>query len=398
MGYNKIYDGYRAYGYLNDNDYKKFKLSKSFNRVKTNLVPLTEEQEKRVEAIAEDSIYISLHEHPTLLPENFDDIAGYTIEGRDHCAYKALSYSYYDAVFDNMLDGTCTIYSKNGWKWEEILHDLGMRLCDIAHQDSVIKCLKIEDIYQAHQEGKTAWIASIEGAAPIENELDRIDILYGFGVRMMGITYSESNALGSGLKEENDGGLTSFGKKAVERMNKIGMAIDCSHTGEKTTLDVIKISKSPIFLSHVGAKSLWNSKRLASDKVLKACAEKGGVIGIEAAPHTTLTKNNPEHTIESYMEHFEYIANLVGIDHVAFGPDTLYGDHVGLHKYFAGQLSVKNTKTLDFQEVEYVKGLENPTEASINILRWLVKHHYTQEEIKKVFGKNILRVLKQVWK
>ena len=132
------------------------------------------------------------------------------------------------------------------------------------------------------------------------------------------------------MKEDRDGGLTAFGHKAVERMNKVGMAIDCSHVGIETTKDVIAHSKKPIFMSHVGAKSLWDSKRLAPDDVLKACAAKGGVIGIEAAPHTTITRNNPNHSIDSFMEHFEYIKDLVGIDHVTFGPDTLYGDHVGL--------------------------------------------------------------------
>ena len=105
----------------------------------------------------------------------------------------------------------------------------------------------------------------------------------------LGITYSESNALGSGLKEKRDGGLTAFGRKAVARMNKVGMLIDCSHAGDQTTLDTIETSRKPIVLTHIGARALWPSNRLAPDEVLKACADKGGVIGIEAAPHTTIT-------------------------------------------------------------------------------------------------------------
>jgi len=127
------------------------------------------------------------------------------------------------------------------------------------------------------------------------------------------------------------------------------------------------------------------------------------VIGVEAAPHTTLTANNPQHSIESFMEHFEYIRDLVGIDHVAFGPDTLYGDHVGLHHVYAAALSIDESHEGDedkgpqFEEVPYVKGIENPTEASHNILRWLVKHDYSDEDIAKVLGGNILRVLEEVW-
>lgn len=400
MGLSKQYNGYKAYQYLEPGyDYRAFPLAKEIGRVEEYLVPLTPEQEKRVEELARDSIIISLHDHPVVFPENLErDLFEYTREGREHTAYEALSKSYLDAVFDNMMDGTCTITSKGGWKWEDVLYDLGIRLSDLAHQDFIIRCERVDDIIRAHKEGKLALVPSIEGAAMIENELDRIDILYGFGVRLMGITYSESNALGSGLKENGDGGLTAFGRKAVERMNKLGMAIDCSHTGVKTTLDVIEASTKPIFLTHVGARALWESKRLAPDEVLKACADKGGVIGIEAAPHTTLTDRDRVHSIDTYMEHFEYIKDLVGIDHVAFGPDTLYGDHVGLHHAYAAHLSTRGTQGVkEFPEVEYVRGLENPTEASINILRWLVKHDYSTEDIQKVLGQNILRVLKEVW-
>lgn len=401
MGMNKKYKGYKAYDYLEKGvDYRAFELCDGDKIFPEYLIPLNKEQEERVQRLAKENIYISIHEHPVLFPKHLErDVFEFNREGRQPCAYEALSRSYWDCVFDNLMDGTCTIHSKSGWKWSEILHDLGIRLADLAQQDFVIRCEKVEDIYRAHKEGKVALVPVIEGAAPIENELDRIDILYGFGVRVLGITYSESNQLGSGLKEERDGGLTAFGHKAVERMNKVGMAIDCSHVGIETTKDVIAHSKKPIFMSHVGAKALWDSKRLSPDEVLKACAQKGGVIGIEAAPHTTITKNNREHSIDSYMEHFEYVKDLVGIDHVAFGPDTLYGDHVGLHHAFAAHLSTKGTQgnTNEFQEVEYVKGIENPTEGSKNILRYLVKKGYSEEDIKKVMGENVLRVLREVW-
>ena len=107
------------------------------------------------------------------------------------------------------------------------------------------------------------------------------------------------------------------------------------------------------------------------------------------------------------MEHFEYIHNLVGIDHVGFGPDTLYGDHVGLHQTYASDLSLGESRAAnkdgselfkeEHEQVEYVKGLENPTEGSFNIVRWLVKHGYGDEEITKVMGGNALRVLQEVW-
>jgi membrane dipeptidase len=260
------------------------------------------------------------------------------------------------------------------------------------------KVERIDDLYRAKPEGKIGVVSVIESATMIENEVDRLDIMYGFGVRCMGITYSEANNLGCGLKEPNDGGLTEFGKVCVKRMNKLGITIDTSHCGDKTGADAIELSTKPTFITHAGARALFDSNRLKPDWVIKLCAEHGGVIGIEAAPHTTLTAKHPLHNLESYMEHFEYVANLVGIDHVAFGPDTLFGDHVALHHAFAAALSIGATrKRVTVTEVPYVEGLENPAEVFPNVVRWLVKHGYKDEDIAKVVGGNVLRVLKESW-
>ncbi len=399
---------YESFSYLEKGrDYRVFELANEIDRVESHLVPLTSEEEARVQRVVDDNVMISLHEHLGIFPADIHESPAYTHEGRMATAFRGLANAHWDAVFDNLMDGILNIESKSGWKWTEVLHDLGMRLCDLAHQDFVIHCTSVDDILRAHDEGRIAWIASIEGAAMIENELDRIDILYGFGVRALGVTYSEANALGSGLREPRDGGLTVLGERAVERMNRLGMLIDCSHCGDQTTLDVIERSEKPIIISHIGARALWDSNRMAPDSVIEACAAKGGVIGVEAAPHTTITRQNSTHSLDSVMEHFEYMKDLVGVDHVGFGPDTVYGDHVGLHQVYAAALSInaataprtseEPAKTPEFQRVEYVKGLENPTECSHNIVRWLVKHGHADEDIIKVMGGNALRLLREVW-
>jgi membrane dipeptidase len=217
-------------------------------------------------------------------------------------------------------------------------------------------------------------------------------------MRSLGIAYSEGNALGAGLKEPAHFGLTSFGHRAVKRMNQLGIAIDISHSNDATSMDTIKASKHPIFITHAGARALWDTPRLKPDEVIRACADKGGVIGIEAAPHTTITRKTLTHSLESFMEHFEYCAELVGIDHVAFGPDALFGDHVGLHHALREALSLGASKgTTPYPQVEYVDGVENPAEAFPNIVRWMVTHGYSDDEIGKAVGGNIMRVLDEVW-
>jgi membrane dipeptidase len=395
----KNYDGYKSFQYLEPGvDYKPFKLAKEVRRVPQADVEVSAADAKRVDAIFDKSLVISLHDHPFVVPENVTEIFEYRRHGRDWTGYEGLAASGLDVVFDNFMDGTAMITSKAGWKWTDIIHDLGMRYSDLAHQKMVFRAENVDDFYRAKETGRIALVPALEASTSIENEVDRVDILYGLGVRMMGIAYSEANCLGSGLKERRDGGLTDFGRKVVRRMNKIGMAIDVSHSGDRTALDTIEVSEKPIFITHIGSRDLWDSPRMKPDSILKACADKGGVVGIEAAPHTTLTKKHSSHSLESFMEHFAHITNVVGIDHVAFGPDTLFGDHVGLHHVFAGELSISAAHgKAAFEEVEYVKGIENPAEAFPNIVRWLVKHGYSDDDISKVLGENIVRVLREVW-
>lgn len=395
----KNYSGYKSFSYLTPGeDYKVYPLAQELNRVPSRRPEITDEQEARVRRLFQEQLMISLHDHCFIAPEDLSQFLEFRRWGRDFTGYEGLSVSGLDAVFDNLMNGTAMITSRGGWKWDDVIFDIGMRLSDIAHQEMVVHCKTTEDIVNAKKNGQIAFIVSLEGAAMIENELDRLDILYGLGVRCMGIAYSEGNALGAGLKEPRDGGLTVFGRQAVRRMNKLGIAIDVSHSGDQTSLDTIEVSEKPIFITHAGARALWNSNRLKPDDVIKACAEKGGVIGIEAAPHTTLTEKHSRHSLESFMEHFEYCANLVGIDHVAFGPDVLFGDHVGLHTALTDALSIGASRGhLQYDKVEYVDGIENPAEAFPNIVRWLVKHGYSDEDIGKAVGGNVMRVLKETW-
>ncbi len=408
MGKKKNYSGYKAYQYLEPGrDYRAFKLREALKKDWSYRVPLSKEEEERVGQIIEKNIVIDLHEHPVLYPENPAETLLLNHEGRDFMAYEAMSIAGVDAVFDNLMNGSSVITSKHGWKWNDTIHDLGQRLCDIAHQDFVIHCKSVEDIEKAYESGQLAWVAVLESSTCVENEIDRIDILYGLGIRSMGLVYSESNMLGTGLDEMKDGGLTDFGYDCIVRMNKLGMLVDVSHVSDQTARDAIESSKKPLVISHAGSKTIHTIKRMVPDDVLQAMAEKEGVIGIESAPGYTATNEEKTPSIDTYMKHLEYCIELLGIDHVGCGPDTLFGDHVGLYKAYddraanAGMGHYSRPRQSDDLSVDslpdYVRGLENPAEAMINIPRWLVKNGYSDNEIAKIMGGNALRLLKQVW-
>jgi membrane dipeptidase len=301
-------------------------------------------------------------------------------------------------IFDNLMDGTACVTGNAPWRWDDIITDLGMRLADLAHAGSQFMLIKtLADIGEAQRSGRIGLVFGLEAATPIENEIDRLDVLYGLGIRQIGIAYSDANTLGSGLSEPSDGGLTAFGRRAVTRMNQLGLAIDLSHSSDRTALETCEQSSRPVLITHAGARGVWETGRMKPDEVLRAVAGTGGVIGMSAAPHTTLSHAHPRHSIESVMDHFRYCVDLVGIEHVAFGPDTLYGDHVGLHRVFAHLLSLAAMRGPAFEPVEYVDGLENPTENFANICDWLVGNGFSDADIEAVLGGNICRALQAAW-
>lgn len=418
MGRKKSYDGYKAFQYLEPGkDYKEFKLREAVIKDWWEPVTLSKTEEERFEELMTKSVVMDLHAHPDISPADTYEIRELDQEGRNFLAYEALAMSGLDCVFDNMMDGSSFVNTKHGWDWNSSIHDLGMRLCDIAHQDMLIHCKRAEDIEYAHKHGKVAWVAVLESASCIENEVDRLDVLYGLGVRSIGINYSESNMLGSGLKEHMDGGLTDFGYDALVRMNKLGFLVDVSHTSDQTALETIELSKDPIVVSHAGARALTPTTRMFPDEVIQALGEKDGVMAIEAAPNLTRTEKNPLHGIDSYMEHIEYCIDLIGVDHVGCGPDTNYGDHVGLYivnlernsKLGLGHYSRPGkggeSKFLgidmnlqELKDLKYVRGMESPSECLQNVCRWMIKHGYSDTEIQKIIGQNGFNLVKKVWK
>lgn len=390
--------GYRSFAYLAPGtDYRAFELVTDLDRVEPFIVQVSPSDEDRTQRLLAGNIAISLHDHTEIGTLDPAETEAWIRETRIATGYAGLARSGLTAVFENFEDGVATITSKSGWKWTDVIHDIGMRYSDWAHQDFLVRAERVADIRAAHTSGRIAIVSAMEAATPIENELDRIDILYGFGVRMLGIVYSESNALGSGCREVVDGGLTHFGRRAVKRMNALGMLIDVSHAGDRTSLDAIEHSRVPVCISHSGSRELWPISKCKPDDVIRACAVRGGVIGIEAAPGTTMTKDDMvEHSIESFMRHFEYCVDLVGIDHVSFGPDTFFGDHSASYGLPMGGLLVSGDSVYDRVVPAYVKGLENIGDFP-NVVRWLVRHGYSDDDIVKAIGGNTLRMLEAVW-
>jgi membrane dipeptidase len=251
----KRWDGYTSWSFLEpDVDYRPFDLEPQIGRVPPFVYPLDSDQHDRADRLLSDCVCISLHDHCGITPRDMAENDAYVRQGREWYGYEGLAASGLDAVFENFMDGTATITSKTGW-WTDVIHDPRDAPRRRGAPVGRVRRLDREGHPRCPSDRRIAIIPCIEGAAPIENELDRLDVLYGLGVRMIGVTYSESNQLGGEIKDPDDGGLTRFGRDAVRRMNRLGLAIDLSHTGDRTAMQTCERSEKPVFLSHSGARA-----------------------------------------------------------------------------------------------------------------------------------------------
>ena len=199
--------GYRSYDYLaGDLGLPVVPLAPEAGRVPPYAPGFAPEHVARAERLLAQSITISLHDHPVLFPADMADTPRYNRTGRQHTAFDGLRASGLTVVFDNMMDGTACVTGNAPWQWDDVVTDLGMRLADLAHQSDVVVIRTLDDIHRAHAEGRVGLVFGLEAATPIGNDLDKLDVLYGLGIRQIGIAYSDANALGSGLNEAVDGG------------------------------------------------------------------------------------------------------------------------------------------------------------------------------------------------
>ncbi|MCL6597102.1 MAG: dipeptidase, partial [Firmicutes bacterium] len=328
--------------------------------------------------------WISLHDHPIRLPEPMEPATWqrYASEERETVGVEGLRRSGLSAVVYSMLGSD---------DFDRVLRWAAGVRAFAATTPGFFVAEGGDVLERARRTSAIGLVLALETIGSIGDRLDRVDLLFGAGVRSAGLTYNAPNALGHGLLSPRDEGLTPLGRGVVRRMNELGMLVDLAHVGDRTSLDACEVSARPVVISHAGARALWPSPRMKPDEVIRACAATGGLIGIEAAPHTTLTLAHRTHDIDAVMAHVDHCVELVGPEHVALGPDTMFGDHVGLHRLHPASLPAPHHPW-----VEYVLGMENPGECHRNAAAWLIRHGYPDEAIAAILGGNVARVVRQV--
>ncbi|HSF15269.1 MAG TPA: membrane dipeptidase [Vicinamibacteria bacterium] len=243
--------------------------------------------------------------------------------------------------------------------------------------------------------GKIGFLLGLQNSDHFRT-LDDIDLFFGLGQRVSQLTYNNQNRIGTGCMDRSDGGLSDFGIDVVKRMNEVGMAVDLSHCGDQTTLDGVEASAKPPLLTHTNARALNPGyPRNKTDESLQKMAAKGGVAGMTAV--RSFVRDSEPTTIEHLLDHYDYVAKLIGVEHVGIGSDTdIRGGYDAQSKddwertggRYRAQYRFRHK--IDMDEMTQTKRTYLLTEG-------LIRRGYSDTDISLILGGNFQRVLGEIW-
>ena len=308
-----------------------------------------------------------------------------------------------DAVFERLRAGNITAINATVATWENFVQTmahLATWMQRFRVRQDIVQVKETADIHAAKELGKTGIILSFQNASPIENELDRLGLFLALGVRVIQLTYHETNLLGSGCWERNDCGLSNFGVDAVRELNRLGIVIDLSHVGPKTTMDAIEMSEQPVAITHANARRFCDHPRNKEEEALKLLAEKGGVVG--ATSFANFLPKGFDSTVEDFVDAIDDMVERIGLDHVAIGTDSTHDQPLEFWHYIVSQQGTKFPSTFADGSVPYTelsfqpKGIDSPAEFP-NLAEALANRGYRAEEITKLLGGNWMSLFERVW-
>ena len=247
----------------------------------------------------------------------------------------------------------------------------------------------IDDIDRAANSNRLGITFDIEGMESLDGNLDMVSLFYDLGVRQMLFAYNLNNRAGGGCHDE-DIGLTQFGREIIEEMNRVGMIVDCSHTGFKTTMEAMELSSKPVIFSHSNPYQLVNHRRNILDDKIMMCASTGGVVGINGIDMFLGGSIAPN----TFVDHLAYVSDLVGVEHVGIGLD--YADQIE-----SQEIDAVFEENKSFWPVEdYRKPISKfmSPHALPAVVDLLLRRGFTNSELHGILGFNFRRVAKDVWK
>jgi membrane dipeptidase len=283
-----------------------------------------------------------------------------------------------------------------------VWHDFRATMANVAqwkvwfteHADLIRPVLTTDDIRRAKEEGRVGIILGWQNTSGIDDDIRNLELFRDLGVRVMQLTYNTQNLVGAGCWETTDGGLSDFGRNVVDEMNRLGILIDLSHVGPKTSSDAIKHSQSPVAYTHC-CPMLKQHARNKTDEQLREIAAAGGFVGF--ASYTPFLPKGADSTIDDCIDAMAYIINLVGEQNVGIGTDWVQGQDIAFYEYLTADKGRGRSTTNPYTEVPPMpKGLETLGDFK-NFIPAMERAGWSETRIRGVLGENWLRFLREVW-
>lgn len=260
-----------------------------------------------------------------------------------------------------------------------------------------------DDLALAKRSGTLGLILGFQNTEMLERDLDRLDTFHRLGVLIIQLTYNTRNLIGDGCLEPGDAGLSEFGRAAVARMNALGIAVDLSHCGTRTTATAIAASTKPPLITHSGCREVYRHPRSKEDRELKAMADKGGVLGIYLMPFLGGAPGPRQaSTGEAVIRHIEHALSVCGQDHVGIGSDMSVSPieespgYLQAERAFAAGRAKGGIAAPDEDRPLYIPELNHPRRLEAIAERLAARGH-TSTVIEKVIGGNFQRAFRDIW-
>ena len=299
-------------------------------------------------------------------------------------------------LFQDMHRGGVTAANCTMAFWENFQGTVN----NIAHVNAIIDqnpdlLLKVRttaDIRRAKAEGKTGILMGFQNTYAYEDQIGYVQIFKDLGVGIVQMAYNTQNLVGTGCYER-DGGLSDFGREIMAEMNRVGVMCDLSHVGPKTSEEVILESKKPVCYSHCLPSGLKEHPRNKSDEELKFIADHGGFVGVTM--FTPFLKRGVDATVDDYVEAIEYVFNLVGEDQIGIGTDFTQGQDQAFFEWLTHDKGYARRLT-NFGKIINPEGIRTLGEFP-NLTEALLRHGFTETQVRKIMGENWVRILGEVW-
>ena len=300
------------------------------------------------------------------------------------------------SVFEDMRKGGLSAANCTVSVWEGFQDTVGniatMKKMIRENADILTLVRSTDDIRRAKADGKTGIIMGFQNAHAFEDNLGYVEAFADMGVRVVQLCYNTQNLIGTGCYER-DGGLSDYGREVVAEMNRVGIMVDLSHVGAKTSEEAILASKKPVCYSHCLPSGLKAHPRNKSDEQLRFIADHGGFVGVTMFP--PFLKRGTEATVDDYVEAIGYVINLIGEDCVGVGTDFTQGYDREFFDWITHDKG-RHRRLTDFGTVLNPEGIRTIGEFP-NLTRAMEKAGWTEARITKVIGGNWMRVFKDVW-